>query len=416
MSKPCSSCKQNVTNVKSPGVQCGGRCKLFFHYACESISSGECDLIEKKKLIWICKECRKARTSMIFPRSSDNSALVDENNSADSQVDKKEIENIKNTQNEIKDGIENLMKIVTEVNEKFGIFSKVLDSIEQLKIKMENVESKIMLQENNIFAEVRPKTNTETFVEILKKNTKSVFLVQPKDIEQTSEVTHGQLRSSIDPANANIRGVRKTRNGGVVVTCKDTQSVEQCQKDVLTKLGDNYTVKSLENKQPLLKIVGLYSKITEEQLIEKIQMQNDVISENSEIKLIEMKENPRGITAVISADCNTYENIMKIGKLNIEWERCMVYPFFKITRCFNCQDYNHISRFCEKTIVCGKCSGEHKSESCTSDFVKCSNCVFAKDVLKVNMEIDINHCAWSIHCPVFKRKQEGLINKLKSNN
>lgn len=416
MSKPCSSCKQNVTNVKNPGLQCSGKCKLFFHFACESISTAECDLIEKKKLVWLCKDCRKSRTSMIFPRGADISVVVDENSSADSQMDKKELENIKSAQNEIKESIENLMKIVIEVSEKVDIFSKVLESIDQLKIKMEDVESKIMLQGNNVFDEVRPKTNTETFVQILKKNKKSVFLVQPKDTAQTSDQTHGQLRSSIDPASSNVRGIRKTRNGGVVVTCKDTQSVEQCQKEVLTKLGENYTVKSLENKQPLLKIVGLYSKISEEQLIEKIQTQNDVISENSEIKLIEMKETPRGVTAVISADCNTYENIMKTGKLNIEWERCMVYPFFKITRCFNCQDYNHISRFCDKPSVCGKCSGEHKSESCTSELEKCSNCVFAKEVLKVNMDMDTNHCTWSVHCPVFKRKQEGLINRLKSNN
>lgn len=360
---------------------------------------------------------------MIFPRRSscsDNPILIEEINSTDTQLDKKEIDNIKNDQKEIKESIENLMKMVTEVREKVGLFSKVMDSIDQLKSKVENIESKIMLQDlqedNNIFAKGRSKTNTESFVDILKKNKKSAFIVQPKDTEQNSDVTHGQLRSSIDPTTYNIRGVRKTRNGGVVVTCKDTQSVEQCQTDILTQLGDNYTVKSLENKQPLLKIVGLYSKMSEEQLIEKIQTQNDVITENSEIKLIEIKENPRGVTAVISADCSTYENIMKIGKLNIEWERCMVYPFFKITRCFNCQGYNHISRFCDKKIVCGKCSGEHKLESCTSEIVKCSNCVFAKDVLKLNMDLDTNHCAWSVHCPVFKRKQEGLINKLKANN
>lgn len=59
--------------------------------------------------------------------------------------------------------------------------------------------------------------------------------------------------------------------------------------------------------------------------------------------------------------------------------------------------------------MCGKCGDAHKSEECTSETIKCINCVYAKEVLK--MDVDVQHYSWSFKCPVYERKQMGLLNR-----
>lgn len=142
----------------------------------------------------------------------------------------------------------------------------------------------------------------------------------------------------------------------------------------------------------MLKIIGLYSKMSEEQLVNRICEQNDSCDASSSIKLVEMKEKSNGATAIIETDISSYENILKNGRLNIDFERCRVFPFVKITRCFKCQEYGHIAKYCKKSEhICGKCGEEHKSEECTSKTIKCVNCEYAKDVLKINLDIDVRH-------------------------
>jgi hypothetical protein len=39
----------------------------------------------------------------------------------------------------------------------------------------------------------------------------------------------------------------------------------------------------------------------------------------------------------------------------------------RVTQCFNCQKYGHISRACREKQKCGHCGGEHTSAECTCE-------------------------------------------------
>lgn len=408
----CCICKLNVTKIKAPGLQCDGKCKLFYHFnKCSGILPEHLESIEKRQVQWKCIKCKSGRNSLIFGRkdsmSSEDVFNKDENQieTVQENLNRIEIDEIKKTQNEIKDSIQSLITSVEAINNKIGTYGKLLDTIQEMSDRMNEIDKKL---ERRV---TRDENKIESFVDIVKrKPSKPLFIIRPNNTEQTSEDTQAELRNVIDPIVSNIRGTRKVRNGGVLVTCEDSSSSSSCQEDLISKLGEKYTVKQLDKTKPLLKIIGLFSKMTEEQLVSSIRSQNDCCDENSSIKLIQIREHQSGVTAIIETDATTYKNILGSGRLNIEFERCRVFPFVRITRCFKCQEFGHIANYCKKPEhICGKCGDKHKSEECSNETIKCVNCVYAKEVLK--MDIDVQHYSWSYKCPVYERKQMGLLNR-----
>ena len=64
----------------------------------------------------------------------------------------------------------------------------------------------------------------------------------------------------------------------------------------------------------------------------------------------------------------------------------------RVIKCNKCQSWGHVYRYCKKPARCGKCAGNHETNSCyiTTGF-KCAHC--SKD-----------HKAGSPDCEVYKQK------------
>jgi len=64
----------------------------------------------------------------------------------------------------------------------------------------------------------------------------------------------------------------------------------------------------------------------------------------------------------------------------------------RVIKCNKCQGWGHVHRYCSKPAKCGKCAGNHETNSCriTSGF-KCAHC--GKD-----------HQAGSNECEIYKEK------------
>ena len=86
------------------------------------------------------------------------------------------------------------------------------------------------------------------------------------------------------------------------------------------------------------------------------------------------------------------------SKLRVGYLNCTVYPFTPHYRCGKCQVHGHRKDSCKHDqAVCAKCAGNHLTNECTSDVVKCINC-FNDDAHK---EGCMTHSADSNCCPVF---------------
>ena len=93
---------------------------------------------------------------------------------------------------------------------------------------------------------------------------------------------------------------------------------------------------------------------------------------------------------------------MSDPKLLIGWDVCKVAESFDLMRCFNCSGYHHTANKCTSSVICPKCSGNHKIADCKSQVESCINCINVNLALKLNL--DCKHAAWSRTCSVYLRK------------
>jgi hypothetical protein len=71
----------------------------------------------------------------------------------------------------------------------------------------------------------------------------------------------------------------------------------------------------------------------------------------------------------------------------------------QIAQCFNCQEWGHTQNACGKHVTCGRCAGDHQSESCKKEGVSCANC-------------GKKHRAWQRQqCPTFQAYSQGINRK-----
>ena len=105
----------------------------------------------------------------------------------------------------------------------------------------------------------------------------------------------------------------------------------------------------------------------------------------------------------------TFKRVLRKQKLKIGWNSCPAYEHVDVIRCYRCSAFNHLASNCKSDMMyCCLCSGNHllvdcdKKESKTE--LKCINCCRANEQYDTN--VDINHSAMSMQCPVLRKKIE----------
>ena len=204
----------------------------------------------------------------------------------------------------------------------------------------------------------------------------------------------------------------------------DTAVVLKSKKDadLLThKLGPalpDHEFDQMSIRIPRITIVGLEREYSKEELKDMICRQNPGISALLEEPTTSEEDKKLDIFAITPLKKNNQvfkaslrvSNLIRsiVSKQNdriyIGSQRvCKVYDSFFVLRCYNCQEFGHHSKDCNKTSVCGHCSDLHQTRNCEkkndTTVVCCSNC-------KKEGETDIRHSANSVDCPLFKKLQE----------
>jgi hypothetical protein len=120
--------------------------------------------------------------------------------------------------------------------------------------------------------------------------------------------------------------------------------------------------------------VGMSQRLSEQEITEFIEhavkYNNDCNNVESECKLIKCwptKKNRNVFQAVVQVHRSAYDQIMKAGGVFIGYDFCFAFDAHDILRCYNCNGFNHSSKFCNQKKSCPKCGVEDKLDHTISE-------------------------------------------------
>lgn len=97
------------------------------------------------------------------------------------------------------------------------------------------------------------------------------------------------------------------------------------------------------------------------------------------------------------------KQLLRVKEIPIQTKLYPVKKFVVVKRCFRCQTYKHIAKFCDNNIKCSVCAGPHNNTNCTN-FPKCINCIINNE--NNNTSFDTSHAAFARDCPSLKKHIE----------
>jgi hypothetical protein len=309
--------------------------------------------------------------------------------------------------------IDSLFDHLQQHDVEFDRQNQLLANIEKTVNKMSKQKEESDVQIIEQIEKVVKNSTKPTYAQKVKSNLQeTVLIIQPKKDQESSE-TQKEIKSKIDPANVEVSSIRNISKGAVALGCKTKEAVAKLQQVVTERLGDSYELKIPVGLNPQIKIVGLSEKWSEIELATKLRAQN-IIFENCETlkvcKIEVTKARTDRFNAIIEVGGKNFDQIMKMERMNVGWDRCRFFENMNVRRCFNCKGYNHKADDCKNKKACAKCAEDHDTKDCKNATEKCINCILANKNL--NLNLNVNHCAWSKLCKVYKRRENDKKRKI----
>lgn len=273
----------------------------------------------------------------------------------------------------------------------------------------------------------KPATGNVSFSDMVKKgsnnflrpNNLSTIAIYPQDKLKTSDETKNLVQKIISPEQMKlqVRGLRKTKNGGVIISTETKADIEKLKQSVqLTTSG--FTVDEPHKRRPRIIVIGVPASLSEDEVLQCIYEQNlaeklpSMTRESfmTSIKLSHKsgKRDAETCNYIIEVQANIRKSLITQERVFVNWTSCPVRDFTLVTRCYKCQQYGHAAKSCRETAsTCGHCGDlGHSIAECTkkTEEPKCATCRRFKK--------SCNHKTGDAECPAKKNAEYRYINSI----
>ncbi|XP_026331286.1 uncharacterized protein LOC113238665 [Hyposmocoma kahamanoa] len=306
---------------------------------------------------------------------------------------------------------------------------KAVQAYSSLKALKENQDLSQRLQDlkQRIEESTNPLSSTVSFADMVKKSSNN--FVQPNKISSVAIYPTDKLKSSDETKNLvqkiirpeemklHVRGLRKTKNGGVIISTDSKDDLEKL-KQVAQLKTSGLTVDEPHKRKPRIVIIGVPTSLQETEVVNCIFQQNladklqgmSLESFLNNIKLSHKsgKKNTESCNYIFEVAPRIRKALITNDRVFVNWLSCPVRDFTLVTRCFKCQQYGHAAKTCrEEATICGHC-GEagHTIKDCTkkTEPPKCATCLHFKKTC--------DHQTGDFNCPARKMAEKRYINSI----
>lgn len=300
-----------------------------------------------------------------------------------------------------------------------NIENKALNEKIDLSKRLQNLQNKI--DETS-----KPVSGNSSFADMVKRGNNfikpvpvSSVAIYPQDNLKSSEETKSLVQKIICPEDMKlqVRGLRKTRNGGVIISTETRGDIEKLKQAAqLTNSG--LLVDEPQKRKPRVVVIGVPSSMPEKDFFTCLYKQN--IAESLPDLPLEKyllltklshksgKKDAETCNFVIEVPAVIRKALISKERVFINWSSCPVRDFTLVTRCFKCQQYGHAAKSCrETTNICSHCGLKgHTLKECTkkAEEPKCATCLHFKKPSK--------HITGSADCPAKAMAEKRYINSI----
>lgn len=321
---------------------------------------------------------------------------------------------------------------------------KVAHCTSQMAVQYQSIKQKTiqahtsiqhLMEKNDLSKRIKDLTQSieqtpklTSFADMVKKNGPSGFIqpanlssvaIYPTDKSKSSEETKSLVQKIIRPdeMKLHVRGLRKTKHGGVVISTSCKDDVEKLMKAEQLKTS-GLTVDEPPKRRPRIVVIGVPASMQDTEVFNSIYQQNlaDKIQDLSLEKFLAStklshksgKKNAETCNYVLEVSAIIRKALINSDRVFVNWSSCPVRDFTLVTRCYKCQQYGHAAKSCKnETNTCGHCGEDgHELKDCSkkTEPPKCATCLHYKK--------PCNHKTGAVDCPAKIMAEKRYINSI----
>jgi hypothetical protein len=301
--------------------------------------------------------------------------------------------------------IQTLENNVTILNQKFD---KICNTIETLKLNTSASETNKPSYAAISALPKQPLPNLNKMSIVLKPTNSVPHLDSADKIKDT-------LQKTINPTDKGWQIVRMRKKGAneVIIDANSTSEAKRIVEDNdIIKCG--LTASIIPKTSPKLIIRNIPRTMDEKEVTGAIYNQNSIGIPPEEFKTqlrIAFKTGRRDgdtYNLVIEVNPTLRKQLLDKESIYLGWSRCSITDFINVTRCYKCQSFGHIAKYCRSNeIICGHCAkAGHDTSLCPSknDPPKCLACA------KNNKQSE--HSSRSPQCPSYLAARAQAISRV----
>ena len=281
-----------------------------------------------------------------------------------------------------KEALEELLNQSANFNTKFEELERIVSKVADEQSGISRVP-----QSETTYAEKLKSPDTRIAVIRTTVPPRHVIAVYPKENSKikSSEETKAALMSCMVPVKEKlkIRGVKGIANNGILIettTKEDVTRVLENKKLNVAGLVAGPPAK----KRPQIIIYDAPANISENDILYALRRQNlqgiekKIVTEGIEISHKTGKKDSETTNWVLNVKSEIRNHLIKQGRVYIDWFSLKVKDYISVSRCYKCQGYGHVSKYCRMNKdTCGHCAIEgHTYNNCPNKNKdpKCINC------------------------------------------